>query len=101
MKTNHQKEKIVENQINDLMKIIKEKDEEIESLYLTGKITVDNGTKLLEINKQLEKEVRELKTNCVKSNKDDELKYSCDKCDNSFKTAGLQRRHIKNEHGIA
>ena len=82
------------NEIKDLMQIIKEKDEEIE-------ISADNGTKLLEIKKHLENEIKELKDNGAKSSIDVELKYSCNKCDNNFKTAGLLRRHIKNEHEIA
>ena len=83
------------------MQIIEDKDEEIESLYFSRKMSVDNGTKLLEIKKRLENEIKELKNNCAKSNKDVELKYTCDKCDDYFKSAGLIRRHNKNEHEIA
>ena len=91
----------MENKIKDLMEIIEKKDEEIESLFLSRKMSVDNGKKLLEIKKHLENEIKELKDNGAKSSIDVELKYSCNKCDNNFKTAGLLRRHIKNEHDIA
>lgn len=77
---------------------MKFKDEEIKRLTITRKISVENGTKLHERNKSLEKELKELKEkkNSLIPLKD--LPYPCDKCDRTFKTAGLLVKHVKNDH---
>ena len=77
---------------------IKIKEKEIESLKITRKLSVDHVVKLEQINQQLEKEVEDLKRNKVLS-KVTELPYPCDKCDSTFKTAGLLVRHVKEKHG--
>ena len=84
--------------VKELIQIIKETDEEIESLFILRKVSLENTTKLLEIKKMLKKEIIELKETCENSSKDDAVRYQCDKCEHNFKTAGLLRRHIKNEH---
>ena len=67
-------------------------------MKITRKLSVDHVVKLEQINQQLEKEVEDLKRNKVLS-KVTELPYPCDKCDSTFKTAGLLVRHVKEKHG--
>ena len=77
---------------------IKMKNQEIKSLILTRKICVENATKLQQVNQQLEKEIEELKLKKTAPNKESKLPYPCDKCDFTFKTAGLLIRHVKSDH---
>ena len=84
--------------IEDLVGKVKQKDTEIENLYLIFKKNSDNGTEMLKVNEKLDKKVKELKVVITNSVGEGENKYQCDNCENGFKTAGLLRRHHKNEH---
>ena len=72
--------------VKELIQSIKEKDDETEGLFISRKISVENTAKLLEIKRiQFEKHIRESEEKCEKSNKDDEGKYQCEKCDQHSK----------------
>ena len=77
---------------------IKLKDEEIKNLNFTRKLSVENEVKLQRINQQLEMEVKDLKSKSKGSSKESQLPYPCDKCESTFKTAGLLIRHVKSQH---
>ena len=77
---------------------LKIKNMEIKSLMFSRKVSVDNGMKLQRINQQLEKEVKDLKVKLKVSSKESKQPFPCDKCDSSYKTAGLLIRHVKTEH---
>jgi DNA repair exonuclease SbcCD ATPase subunit len=76
------------------------KNQEIKSLTLTRKIGVESTVKLKQINEQLEKEIGELKLKENVPNKESfpKLPYPCDKCESTFKSAGLLIKHVKSEH---
>ena len=56
---------------------IKMKDDEIRSLTLTIRISVENATTLHKNNQQLEQDIQELKMKNKTSSKDSELPYPC------------------------
>ena len=76
---------------------MKKKNEEIKSSILTRKISVENETKLQQLNQTLEKEIEEIKVKNAPT-KESKLPYPCHKCECTFKTAGLLIRHVKNDH---
>ena len=78
---------------------IKLKDEEIQRLTCTRKISVENGIRLHEKNRKLESEIKELKEKKGHSSTKNNLPYPCDKCDSNFKTPGLLLKHVKSNHG--
>ena len=82
----------------DLIEKVKQKDNEIENLYLILKNNTLKGTEMLKVNEELEKEVEELKEISKNPIKECEYNYQCDECLKRFKTAGLLRRHNKNDH---
>ena len=63
---------------------------------------MDNLTKLQKFNQQMQNEISDLKeknkVNCKEQENESELPYPCDKCNSSYKTAGLLVKHVKNEH---
>ena len=88
---------------------------EIKSFFLTRKVSVDNIVKLLKINQQLEKELKELnkteqkELNELKKNEQKEFKelrktkqlelpYPCDKCSFAFRSAGTLVKHVQDHH---
>ena len=56
------------------------------------KVSVDNGKKL-KLNQQLEREVKDLKVKMKVVSAEGKQPFPCDKCDLSYKTAGLLIRH--------
>ena len=94
-----QAEKPVEkvNQINNDEKM-KLKDEEIKRLIFTRKLSVHNGIKLHEKIQKLESEIIGLKNNKTPSSLNTNLPFPCDKCESTFKTAGLLIGHVKSDH---
>ena len=91
-------QKFDNDKVEDLVGKVKQKDTEIENLYLIFKKNSDNGTEMLKVNEKLDKQVKELKEVITNSAGEGENKYLCDSCENGFKTAGIFRRHHKNEH---
>ena len=77
---------------------LKLKDMEIKSLMFTRKVCVDNASKLQKTNINLEKEIKDLKQKIEKDCTESVLPYPCDKCDLTYKTAGLLVRHVRKEH---
>ena len=75
---------------------LKLKDMEIKSLFLTRKVSVDNLVKLQKMNQNLEKENKDLKKAEVACKEN--LPFPCDKCVESFQTAGNLVKHVKNQH---
>ena len=75
---------------------LKLKDMEIKSLFLTRKVSVDNLVKLQKMNQNLEKENKDLKKAEVVCKEN--LPFPCDKCVESFQTAGNLVKHVKNQH---
>ena len=71
---------------------IKMKDNEIESLVLTRKVSLEYVGKLQKINQDLEQRMKDLKS------KETKLPFPCDRCDSTFQTAGKLIRHVKSEH---
>ena len=65
---------------------------------MTRKICVENATKLKAKIEKLEKELKELKEKGKPSNAEKDLPYPCDKCDDTYKTAGLLIKHVKDVH---
>lgn len=92
------KESLEESERETFHEQIKLKDDEIKNLNITRKLIADNEIKLRRINLQLEKEVKDLKSQSIGSSKQSQLPYPCDKCESTFKTAGLLIRHVKSEH---
>ena len=78
---------------------IKMKNGEIKSLILTKNVSVENATKVQQLNQKLEKEIEEMKAKKDQPAKEIKLPYPCDKCNFTFKTAALLIRQIKKEHG--
>jgi hypothetical protein len=78
---------------------VKLKNQEIKSLVLTRKISVDNATKPQIANKKLEKDMEELKLNKTSPIDEIKLPYPCDKWNFTFKSAALSIKHVKKEHG--
>ena len=76
---------------------MKKKNEEIKSLILTRKVSVENATKLQHLNQTLEKEIEEIKVKNAPT-KESKLPYPCDKCECTFRTAGLLIKHVKSDH---
>ena len=91
-------QKLDGDKIEELVGKVKQKDTEIENLYLILRKNSDNGSELLKVNEKLDKQVEQLKEIIKNSVEVGENKYQCDNCENGFKTAGLLRRHHKNEH---
>ena len=91
-------QKFDNDKVEDLVGKVKQKDTEIENLYLILKKNSDNGSEMLKVNEKLDKQVEQLKEIIKNSVEVGENKYQCDNCENGFKTAGLLRRHQKNEH---
>ena len=79
---------------------MKKKDEEIKSLNLTRKVSLENTTKLQQLNQKLEKEIEEVKVRKNPPTKETKLAYPCDKFECTFRTAGLLIKHVKSDHEI-
>jgi chromosome segregation ATPase len=92
------KESLEESGRETFQEQIKLKDDEIKNLNITRKLSADNEIKLRRINLQLEKEMKDLKSQSIGSSNQTQLPYPCDKCEATFKTAGLLIRHVKSEH---
>ena len=67
-------------------------------MILTRKVSVENATKLQQLNQKLEKEIEEMRAKINLPTKESKLPYPCDKCECTFKTAGLLIRHVKSDH---
>ena len=101
LKANREKyQRLDDVKFKDLIEKVKQKDNEIENLYLIIKNNTLKGTEMLKVNEKLEKEVEELKEISKNPIKECEYNYQCDECLKRFKTAGLLRRHNKNDHEI-
>ena len=77
---------------------IKMKNGEIKSLISSKNVSVENATKVQQLNQKLEKEIEEMKAKKDQPAKEIKLPYPCDKCECSFKSAGLLIRHVKSDH---
>ena len=71
---------------------IKIKDNEIEGLVLTRKVSLEYVGKLQKINQDLEQRMKDLKS------KETKLPFPCDRCDSTFQTAGKLIRRMKSEY---